>query len=73
MSAIASLTEPANHPIKTSISKIDKVKSRLFSLVPRIVAMNYTRDPLRGGGRASSCGLGTASSRFFPSPVTFPQ
>lgn len=37
MSVIASLTMLANHPIKTNISKIGKVKNRLFSLLPHVI------------------------------------
>lgn len=30
MSAVASFTELADHPMKTNISKVDEVKNRLF-------------------------------------------
>lgn len=47
MSVITSLTQWANHPIKTNITKIGKVKNRLFALLPLIVSVHNTSDLLK--------------------------
>lgn len=47
MSVITSLTKLANHPIKINISKIDKVKNRLFSLLPQTASGNNCSDLLK--------------------------